>query len=296
MLIALADADVDTSYGRVHIKKGELLHDEHHELATKFPGLWRKQRAVSRADHARAAMLADPDGGFTSSGRGKSVSTRTAAVADRRSAPSRPSDDEPPEAAIVTQRIAWEREDWERMHATRAATPTTPPADLAPGQLPEPSNTVRPAPRSDAYLAAWEPEYRDLLRFARQHSHAETGGHLYGVLEHRRYRIVHVVGPGPGAVHERAYYRPDVQHDHAVYEQMQAAGWRWLGSWHTEPSESRGELSREDRDFWTGQRERYHARNYLGLIVVRTEGSFRTFVYELAAGASRDSCRYLTVL
>lgn len=79
----------------------------------------------------------------------------------------------------------------------------------------------------------------------------ESGGVFMGErLGSHRWRIDHVIGPGPGARHERYRFAPDPAWQHErIAERFRATNGRstYLGDWHSHPGASHGRLSYVDR-------------------------------------------------
>lgn len=79
----------------------------------------------------------------------------------------------------------------------------------------------------------------------------ETGGALMGYWHGAHVIVITaVVGPGPGALHERYSFEPDQEWQLAeIARQYQTSGRRetYLGDWHTHPCAKSGQLSRRDR-------------------------------------------------
>ena len=79
----------------------------------------------------------------------------------------------------------------------------------------------------------------------------ETGGVLMGYVDRRAAAVVvtHVVGPGPGAVHERTAFSPDQEWHESEVARLYAESGRtctYLGDWHTHP-DGQPVLSSADR-------------------------------------------------
>lgn len=79
----------------------------------------------------------------------------------------------------------------------------------------------------------------------------ESGGVLMGErLGPDSWRIDHVIGPGPGARHDRYRFAPDPTWQHErIAERFQATEGRstYLGDWHSHPEARHGRLSYIDR-------------------------------------------------
>lgn len=79
----------------------------------------------------------------------------------------------------------------------------------------------------------------------------ESGGVLMGErLSSECWRIDHIIGPGPGARHERYRFTPDPAWQHErIAERFLATGGRstYLGDWHSHPGACHGRLSYVDR-------------------------------------------------
>ena len=79
----------------------------------------------------------------------------------------------------------------------------------------------------------------------------ESGGVLMGEqVGPDRWLIDHIIGPGPGARHERYRFTPDPAWQHErIAERFRATGGRstYLGDWHSHPSAHHGRLSYIDR-------------------------------------------------
>lgn len=79
----------------------------------------------------------------------------------------------------------------------------------------------------------------------------ETGGVFMGErVTQDRWQVDHVIGPGPGALHERHRFTPDPEWQHErIAERFLATGGRstYLGDWHSHPGAHHGRLSFVDR-------------------------------------------------
>lgn len=79
----------------------------------------------------------------------------------------------------------------------------------------------------------------------------ESGGVLMGEpLGQDRWRVDHVIGPGPQARHERYRFTPDPTWQHAqIAERFKATSGQstYLGDWHSHPGARHGRLSYIDR-------------------------------------------------
>lgn len=79
----------------------------------------------------------------------------------------------------------------------------------------------------------------------------ESGGVLMGErLGPDRWKIDHIIGPGPGARHERYRFTPDPVWQHEqIAERFELTGGRstYLGDWHSHPGARHGRLSYIDR-------------------------------------------------
>lgn len=79
----------------------------------------------------------------------------------------------------------------------------------------------------------------------------ESGGVLMGErLNPSRWRIDHVIGPGPDARHARYRFTPDPVWQHErIAERFQTTAGRstYLGDWHSHPGAQHGRLSYVDR-------------------------------------------------
>lgn len=80
----------------------------------------------------------------------------------------------------------------------------------------------------------------------------ETGGVFMGYWSRQQDAVVitKLIGPGPGALHRRTKFRPDVEfQQQMIAEHYLASGRRetYLGDWHTHPDAITGRLSIKDR-------------------------------------------------
>lgn len=85
----------------------------------------------------------------------------------------------------------------------------------------------------------WESTpWREMLTEASGRDLLETGGVLLGWRNRADVVVSHVVGPGPGAQHERTTFHPDsAWQDERIAELYEFSGRRleYLGDWHTHP-------------------------------------------------------------
>ena len=91
----------------------------------------------------------------------------------------------------------------------------------------------------------WELTLEATVRFPN-----ETGGILMGGCSGDRILITDVVGPGPNAVHETTWFRPDYDYHDAEVARLyrESAGTTtYLGDWHSHPGASEPHLSGKDK-------------------------------------------------
>lgn len=79
----------------------------------------------------------------------------------------------------------------------------------------------------------------------------ETGGALMGQrFGPDLWQVDHIIGPGPGARHERYRFQPDADWHHArIAERFHATGGcsTYIGDWHSHPRARHGRMSIVDR-------------------------------------------------
>ena len=88
------------------------------------------------------------------------------------------------------------------------------------------------------------------FRAPRGHIALETGGVLLGWRDSHNVVVEHVIGPGPGARHERMSFQPDASWQQARIAQLYEQSGRrlsYLGDWHTHPGGSPVPSRRDDR-------------------------------------------------
>ena len=94
--------------------------------------------------------------------------------------------------------------------------------------------------KSDGRVTLWcEPvPWKEMVTEASRHGLRETGGVLLGWRSGVDVVVSHVVGPGPGAHHERTTFHPDsAWQAERIVELYELSGRRleYLGDWHTHP-------------------------------------------------------------
>jgi integrative and conjugative element protein (TIGR02256 family) len=107
-----------------------------------------------------------------------------------------------------------------------------------------------------------------------QRGEIETGGPLFGIPAKDATPKIRRAGmPGPNARSSRSSMRPDLEHTRREAAELERDGRldRWVGSWHTHPSEN-GQPSDTDLEFFAWDcRELHHMGrsmdNYIALIV-----------------------------
>lgn len=88
-----------------------------------------------------------------------------------------------------------------------------------------------------------------LIQEAEKYPDKETGGALMGYFARTGAVITHVIGPGPGAFHDKTSFQPDNEWVGEMIAQHYCVSGRietYLGDWHTHPGGG-GDLSRADK-------------------------------------------------
>jgi proteasome lid subunit RPN8/RPN11 len=117
----------------------------------------------------------------------------------------------------------------------------------------------------------------------------ECGGLLFGAADRDFFEVLGASGPGPQAIRTPDAYRPDVEDDLSLVDQMESAGLAPIGIWHTHPAGSAAP-SPEDLAFFARWRRGLGIEQLLALIAVPSEDGWSFEPFVVRAGFGRDRC------